>query len=110
MPPAGASVRTARIGHTRLREVIKHLLGGAGNGRHQLQILKEFDPCCFAGLRAHLEKILLRDARLSAAATWPTTLGHHEALQCLRGESTNCLAFRNVPRTLHPGDDYDRRK
>jgi pimeloyl-ACP methyl ester carboxylesterase len=29
-----------------------YLLGAAGNGRRQLQILNEFDPCCFAGRAA----------------------------------------------------------
>ncbi|TVR18786.1 MAG: hypothetical protein EA396_14110, partial [Anaerolineaceae bacterium] len=29
-----------------------YILGAAGDGRHQIAIYNQFDPCCFWGLRA----------------------------------------------------------
>lgn len=38
--------------YTRISWLDLYLLGSAGKGRRQLQILNEFDPCCFAGRAA----------------------------------------------------------
>lgn len=38
--------------YTRFSYLDLYLLGAAGAGRRQLQILNEFDPCCFAGRAA----------------------------------------------------------
>lgn len=38
-----------------------YLLGASGKNRKELQILNQFDPCCFAGTKSETYKSILRD-------------------------------------------------
>jgi hypothetical protein len=47
--------------YTRFSYLDLYLLGAAGAGRRQLQILNEYDPCCFAGRAAETYRVAVAE-------------------------------------------------